>query len=124
MKNIYYPLSIKQFQLSIVHSVIMDTGLNVNMKEICAQDKDGGVLDYCQLHDITIQPWSILQASWSEGSFINHSDYQKLNKVLNALADKYHVTPSAIATAWLLRHPASSQPICGYYICQAFRRNI
>lgn len=61
MKNIYYPLIIKQFQLSIVHSVIMDTGLNVNMKEICAQDKDGGVLDYCQLHNITIQPWSILR---------------------------------------------------------------
>lgn len=108
-----HPIIINQLQLSIVHSVMIDSGLNMNMKEAWAQDKDGGVLDYCRLNDITIQPWSVVQASWEEGTFLNNSDYQKLNDVMQKLADEYHVTKSAIAVAWLLRHPACMQPIVG-----------
>lgn len=108
-----YPLIINQLQLSIVHSVMIDTGLNMNMKEAWAQDKDGGVLDFCRLNDILIQPWSVLQASWAEGTFINNPDYQKLNDELDKLAQLYHVDKTAIAIAWLLRHPAKMQPIAG-----------
>lgn len=108
-----HPIIINQLQLSIVHSVMIDSGLNMNMKESWAQDKDGGVLDYCRLHDITIQPWSVVQASWEEGTFLNHPQYKKLNDVMQQLADEYHVTKSAIAIAWILRHPACMQPIIG-----------
>lgn len=108
-----HPIIINQLQLSIVHSVMIDSGLNMNMTEAWAQDKDGGVLDYCRLNDITIQPWSVVQASWAEGTFLNNPSYQKLNDVMQELADEYHVTKSAIAIAWLLRHPACMQPIVG-----------
>ena len=108
-----HPIIINQLQLSIVHSVMIDAGLNMNMKENWAQDKDGGVLDYCRLNDITIQPWSSIQASWAEGTFIDHPDYQKLNDVMQEIANKYHVTKPTIAIAWLLRHPAKMQPIVG-----------
>lgn len=107
------PIIINQLQLSIVHSVMIDSGMNMNMKESWAQDKDGGVLDYCRLHDITIQPWSSIQASWAEGTFIDHPDYKELNDALQTLADKYNVTKTAISIAWLLRHPAKMQPIVG-----------
>ena len=70
-------------------------------------------MDYCRLKDITIQPWSVVQASWAEGTFLDNPDYQKLNDVMQELADEYHVTKSAIAIAWLLRHPACMQPIVG-----------
>lgn len=112
-KYTQHPIIINQLQLSIVHSVMIDSGLNMNMKEAWAQDKDGGVLDFCRLNDITIQPWSVVQASWSEGTFLNNPDYQKLNDVMQELADEYNVTKSAIAIAWLLRHPACMQPIVG-----------
>lgn len=108
-----HPIIINQLQLSIVHSVMIDSGLNMNMKESWAQDKDGGVLDYCRFNDITIQPWSVVQASWSEGTFLNNPDYQKLNNVMKELSDEYCVTKSAIAIAWILRHPAIMQPIIG-----------
>lgn len=108
-----HPIIINQLQLSIVHSVMIDSGLNMNMKEAWAQDKDGGVLDYCRLKDITIQPWSVVQASWEEGTFLDNPNYQKLNDVMKELADEYHVTKGAIAIAWLLRHPACMQPILG-----------
>ena len=112
-KYIKHPIIINQLQLSIVHSVMIDSGMNANMKESWAQDKDGGVLDFCRLEDITIQPWSVVQASWKEGTFIDNPDYEKLNKVMQELADKYNVTKGAIAIAWLLRHPANMQPILG-----------
>lgn len=112
-KYTQHPLIINQLQLSIIHSVMIDSGMNMNMKESWAQDKDGGVLDYCRLHDITIQPWSVVQASWAEGCFIDHPNYEKLNSVMEKLANEYHVTKSAIAIAWLLRHPACMQPIMG-----------
>lgn len=108
-----YPIIINQLQLSIVHSVMIDSGLNMNMKEAWAQDKDGGVLDYCRLNDITIQAWSVLQASWAEGTFIDHPDYPKLNAELDKLANEYKVNKTAIAIAWILRHPAQIQPIIG-----------
>ncbi len=108
-----HPIIINQLQLSIVHSVMIDSGMNMNMKEDPAIDKDGGVLDYCRLNDIVIQPWSVVQASWAEGTFLDNKDYQKLNDVMKDLADEYNVTKSAIAIAWLLRHPAGMQPIVG-----------
>lgn len=112
-KYCHQPIIINQLQLSIVHSVMIDSGLNMNMKEDWAQDRDGGVLDYCRLKDITIQPWSVVQASWAEGTFLNNPSYKKLNDVLDCLAKKYEVASSAIAVAWLLRHPAHMQPILG-----------
>lgn len=108
-----HPIIINQLQLSIVHSVMIDSGLNMNMKEAWAQDKDGGVLDYCRLNDITIQAWSVLQASWAEGTFIDHSEYEKLNNELDKLAVEYNVSKTAIAIAWILRHPAQIQAIVG-----------
>ncbi len=108
-----HPIVINQLQLSIVHSVMIDSGLNMNMKEDWAQDKDGGVLDFCRLNDITIQAWSIVQASWAEGSFISNPSYEKLNTVLQKLGAKYGVSSNAIAAAWILRHPAGIQAITG-----------
>ena len=119
-----HPLIINQLQLSIVHSVMIDAGMNMNMKEAWAQDKDGGVLDYCRLNDITIQPWSVVQASWAEGTFIDNPTYSKLNDVLQTLADQYHVTKSAIAIAWILRHPACMQPIVGTTSIQHLRESV
>lgn len=112
-----HPIIINQLQLSIVHSVMIDSGMNMNMKESWAQDKDGGVLDFCRLNDITIQPWSVIQASWAEGTFIDNPVYEKLNIELDKLANEYNVTKATIAIAWLLRHPANMQPIAGTTSC-------
>lgn len=112
-KYCHQPIIINQLQLSIVHSVMIDSGLNMNMKESFAQDKDGGVLDYCRLNDIMIQAWSVVQASWEEGTFIDHPDYVKLNHVMEQLCKKYDTNKNAIALAWILRHPAGIQPIVG-----------
>lgn len=107
------PLIANQMQLSIVHSGMIDAGIHVNMKTPFALDADGFTLSYCQREQMTIQAWSVLQASWEEKTFLNHPNYEKLNGVLDELAIKYQVTPSAIAIAWILRHPAQIQAIVG-----------
>lgn len=104
---------INQLQFNVVHSGMIDSGINVNMKNNYAIDYDGNTLEYSRLKNITIQPWSVLQASWTEGTYINNPNYQQLNEVLDLLANKYHVDKAAIALAWILRHPANMQPIIG-----------
>ncbi len=104
---------INQLQLSICSCGMIDAGLNVNMHNEAGLNRDGGVLEYCRLHDITIQAWSPFQYGFFEGVFLNSDKYPELNKVLDELAAKYNVTNSAIAIAWILRHPAKMQPIVG-----------
>ena len=78
-----------------------------------AQVKDGGVLDYCRLKDITVQAWSPFQYGFFEGVFIGSEKYPKLNSELQSLSEKYSVSDTAIAAAWILRHPAGMQLISG-----------
>lgn len=112
-RNIETNIIVNQLQFSLVHSGIIDVGINVNMKNDFSIDHNGSVLDYSRLNNITIQGWSVLQASWEEGTFLNNFKYQKLNEVLDKLSKKYNVTKATIAIAWILRHPAKIQPIVG-----------
>lgn len=107
------PLLFNQVQFNPVNAGMVDVGIHVNMKDALAVDRDGSLLEYCRLHDITLQPWSIMQASWEEGSYLEHPDYPELNETLNELAQKYGVSKAAIVIAWILRHPANMQPIAG-----------
>ena len=101
-------------QFSLPMSNMIANGLEVNMLTDGAVDRDGSVLDYCRLNDITLQAWSPFQYGFFEGIFIGNNDkFPELNKTLNALGEKYNVTPTAIATAWILRHPAKIQMIAG-----------
>lgn len=107
------PLLFNQLQFSITHTGMIDQGINVNTMFAGATDRDGGILDYCRLHDITIQPWSPFQYGFFEGVFLGSDKYPELNAKIDELAAKYAVTDSAIAIAWILRHPARMQPILG-----------
>ncbi len=102
-----------QLQFSIPHSSMISTGLEVNMATDGAINRDGSVLDYCRLNNITIQAWSPFQYGFFEGVFLDSEKYKELNQVIDVLAKKYGVTNMAIATAWILRHPANMQVIVG-----------
>lgn len=107
------PLCVNQLQLSIMHAPMIQSGINVNMYNESAVNRDGGVLDYCRLNQITIQTWSPMQFGFFAGCFVDHEKFPELNRVLGALAEKYGVSKTAIAIAWILRHPAKMQPVTG-----------
>ena len=106
-------LIINQLQFSVAHCDIIDSGLNVNVHNDAGCVRDGSILEYCRLKEVTIQAWSPFQYGFFEGVFIGSEKFPELNKMLDELAEKYHVTSSAIAIAWILRHPAGIQAILG-----------
>ena len=112
-KYLKQELIINQMECSIVHSGMITFGIEANMTSDGSVDHDGGILDYCRLHDITLQAWSPFQISLKGGTFIDNSDYPELNAKLEELAEKYSTDKAGIALAWLLRHPAGMQVLVG-----------
>ena len=107
------PLCANQMQFGIMHTPMISAGINVNMYNDEATVRDGGVLDFCRLKNITVQPWSPMQHGFFEGCFIDNDKFPELNKVLESIAEKYSVSKTTIAFAWILRHPSKMQPVTG-----------
>lgn len=112
-KSLDQALLFNQLQFSLVHTGMVDGGLNVNLQNNSAINRDGGVLEYCRLKDITIQAWSPLQHGFIEGVFLNNPQFAVLNEELATMAASKGVSSAALAIAWILRHPAQMQPIVG-----------
>ncbi len=104
---------INQLQLSIMTARMLSNGANVNVESEDGIVRDGYLRDYCRLNGITVQPWSPLQHGFISGPFINNPDYPEINKALDEMSEKYGVTPTGMAIAWLLRLPDKMQPIVG-----------
>ena len=109
------PLVANQLQLSITHAPIIAQPVAANM---AAEDQSvgrdgGGIVDYCRINGITIQAWSPFQGGFFTGVFLGNPEYAELNAVIDRLAASYGVTPIAIATAWIARHPANMQVVLG-----------
>ncbi len=112
-KHVKQPIVANQLQLSITNATMISNGVNVNMENESAIDRDGSILDYCRLHDITVQPWSPFQYGFFEGVFLNNDKFPELNAKIDEIAANYGVSNTTIAIAWLLRHPAGMQPVTG-----------
>ena len=108
-----HKLLVNQLQFGLVHTGILDTGINANMKNTHSVDHDGAILDYCRLHDITIQAWSPFRPAIGGDVFIDNPAYPELNATLQELAEIYGVSKDAVAAAWILRHPAKIQVLVG-----------
>lgn len=112
-KSLKQPIIANQLQLSITNATMISAGINVNMLNESAINRDGSVLDFCRLNDITIQPWSPFQFGFFKGVFLGNENFPELNAKINEIATKYNVTNTTIVIAWLLRHPAHMQPVTG-----------
>ena len=113
-KYVKQPLQINQVQLSLEQSQLIDQALYMNNKTTdFSVRRDGSALDYCRLHDITVQAWSPLQYGMFGGSFIDNPQFPELNRALAEIAEREQVSKAAVAIAWILRHPANMQAIIG-----------
>ena len=113
-KYVKQPLVFNQLPFSLEQSQLIDQALYINnLTTERSIDRDNGTLDYCRLHDITIQAWSPLQKGFFKGCFVDDPELPELNKALGEVAEKYGVSKTAVAIAWILRHPAKMQAIAG-----------
>ena len=112
-KDVKQPLAVNQLQLSAAFTPGFESGFHVNMEDSQAAMRDGSIFEYCKLHDVVIQAWSVLQFGYFKGNFVGNEKFQALNQVLDRLAIKYGLTPSTIAVSWILRYPAKMQAVVG-----------
>ena len=114
-RSVRQPLAVNQVQLSITHAPLIAQGIAANMVGLDQSiDRDNGILDYARLNDITLQAWSPFQKAFFDGVFLGDREtYGDLNDVIDELAARYEVPASAIAVAWITRHPARMQVVLG-----------
>ncbi len=113
-KYVTQPMVANQLQLSITHAPMIAQGIAANMQDLDQSVvRDDGIVDYCRLHDITIQAWSPFQAGFFDGPFLGSERFPELNAVVDRLSEKYGVPAEAIAVAWITRHPAQMQVVLG-----------
>ncbi|CEV40118.1 aldo/keto reductase family oxidoreductase [Streptococcus pneumoniae] len=112
-KDVKQPLAVNQLQLSAAFTPGFESAFHVNMEDSQADMRDGSIFEYCKLHDVVIQAWSVLQFGYFKGNFVGNEKFQALNQVLDRLAIKYGVTSSTIAISWILRYPAKMQAVVG-----------
>lgn len=111
--NLTQRLMFNQLQFGLMHTGMVDFGINTNLSTADGTDHDGGLLEFCRRKHVTIQTWSPFQYGNFEGTFINNPDYPEINAELEKIANKYEVGKNAIAAAWILKHPANMQMIMG-----------
>ena len=112
-KYCHQPIEVNQIQMSVMFTGVLDSGILANTKNDGAADRDGFIVNYCMLNNIQLQCWSPLQYGFFEGVFVGNEKFPLLNEVLNKTAEKYKVTPTAVAIAWLLKHPTNMQVVVG-----------
>jgi predicted oxidoreductase len=114
-RSVKQPLAFNQVQLSITHAPLIAAGIAANMAGLDQSiDRDNGILDYSRLNNITLQAWSPFQKGFFDGVFLgDRENFAALNDAIDELAAAYGVTPTAIAVAWITRHPANIQVVLG-----------
>ena len=111
-RSLDHDLIVNQVEVSLMHAELIAEGSRVNTGQGFAPAS--GTLDYCRLHDITIQAWSPAAGGRLFGPAADApQNVREASALVHELADRYATNASAILLAWLLRHPAGIQPVLG-----------
>ena len=106
---------VNQLELNVLHSGLIEGGVSVNQMFPPNPIHGEGTLEYCRLHDITIQAWGPLANGRVTGRLPEKPEPRitKTAELVAKLAEKHGVSGEAIIIAWLMRHPAHIQPVIG-----------
>lgn len=113
-KYMQQPIVANQVELNILHSYLIDEGVEFN--RINSQSRMAeGTLDYCRLHDIMVQAWAPVAGGKMFVDPSKESDPRIKNTaaLIAELSKQKQTSKEAIALAWLLRHPAKILPVVG-----------
>jgi len=107
------PLRINQLQFGPGHTAMIDQALRTNTGLPGSESRDGGILDYCRLKNITVQAWSPFRAGPDYALIIDNPSLLELNKALRKVGKAHGISPMGVVAAWISRHPAGIQTITG-----------
>lgn len=106
-------LEANQLQFGLIHAQMVADETLVNTTLDPVANHADGLLAYSRLRHMTIQAWSPFQSGTEYGPFVGNEHFPALNAELDRIAAAHGVSANAIATAWILRHPAGIQPVLG-----------
>ena len=106
-------ITINQLQFSVTEAGMVTSGMNVNMKNADSVMHDGALLEYSRIRNMRIQAWSPFMYGFFEGNFVDNEKFPELNGKLAEIGEKYALTKTGAAAAWIMRHPAGIQVIAG-----------
>jgi len=113
-KYLNQPIVTNQVEFNLVHTQMLDEGIlfNQNNSRITRNE---GVIEYCRLHNITLQAWAPLANGWITGNPRQNAPehFSATAELVAHMAKEKDVPPEAIIIAWILRHPAHIQPLPG-----------
>lgn len=112
--SVTQPIVVNQVQFGLGHASLVAQGIAANMEGLRqSADRDGGLLDYARVNGITLEAWSPFQRGFFGGSIFEQGGLRELQSALARMATEYGTTPTAIATAWITRHPARMRVVLG-----------
>lgn len=113
-KFLNVPIVVNQVEFNLIHTHMLDEGIVFNQNNSMLA-RDEGTIEYCRLHDITLQAWSPLAQGRLTGK-PRPEDGVKIQKAadcVSEMAAEKDVSREALLIAWILRHPARIQPLPG-----------
>ncbi|WP_371376184.1 aldo/keto reductase family oxidoreductase [Thalassotalea aquiviva] len=108
------PLVVNQIEMSLTHLNFLEEKVSTGSPAPIGNFQ-AGTIEYCQHHGVQLQAWgSLSQGKLSGGDLSTQPEHiRHTAKLVEQLAGHYQVSKEAIILAWLMRHPASIQPIIG-----------
>ncbi len=109
------PIVANQLELSLLHNDLIEAGVITNQHRPEFPVRGDGTLEYCRLHDISVQAWSPMAKGLAckDAPQLADERAKGLPAAVAELAAARSVSREAVVLAWLLRHPAKIQPIIG-----------
>ncbi len=113
-KYLNQPIVVNQVEFNLIHTHVLDEGILFNQNN-SRLTRNEGVIEYCRLHNITLQAWAPLATGRLTGKPQPNdgAHIQKTTDLVAQMAAEKSVRPEAILIAWILRHPARIQPLPG-----------
>lgn len=108
------PIVANQVAFNVIHTHMLDEGIVFN-QDNPRLTRNEGTIEYCRLHNITLQAWGAMAWGLLTGR-PSKEPTEKITKASAAVAEMAKskgVSPEAILIAWILRHPARIQAIIG-----------
>jgi len=108
------PIVANQVEFNLIHTHMLNEGIVFNQDNPLLT-RNEGTIEYCRLHNITLQAWGSLARGLLTGREFEkpHKKITQTATLVAEMALEKSVSPEAILIAWILRHPANIQPIIG-----------
>jgi predicted oxidoreductase len=106
------PIITNQVEFNPLNTHMLDEGILFNQGNPKLA-RNEGTIEYCRLHNITLQSYGSLAWGFLSGRQTNEPNEVKASAVVSELARQKGVCVEAILVAWILRHPARIQAVIG-----------